>query len=145
MKRNLILFSSLLWLAGCSFRSEEQVLRQELLAYLNAAAQAQQQAAEQWDRLIFGESVNCQQGLSIPQPFDLSQEQADRFPDALAVRDHLNEAVLLLTTSSQIWDQLCANPDASVTPAQANKGYQAVRAAKTELDLATALWNSWNS
>jgi hypothetical protein len=138
-------FLLIVFLFGCTRQSSEETqLRQNMGAYLSVAVTAQQQAAAHWDRLILGEWVSCQEGLSVPNSFNLSQVEADQYPESLPVRDHLNAGIGFLTQSASIWDTICVDPNGVVTPEVANQGYQAVQQAGIELGLAQNLYTIWN-
>jgi hypothetical protein len=131
-------------LAACDSEQNQRDLSASLAAYIQAADQAQQQAVIHWDSLIIGNTLNCQQGIALLTPFDLSQSEANEFPEATPVRDHLNQSIALLTQSAQVWDGICGNPSASVPVTEANTGRKAAQDAQTELELARAAYNAWN-
>ena len=139
----LIILPVLLW-SACTSNSSEVALHDSLGSYIQAALSAQAEALTNWDQFILGTGKNCQQGLPVPNHFNLSQSQADQFPQALSVRDYLYTGITLLEQSSQVWDQICANSDAFVLPADVNRGYRAARDAKTALEQAQIVFSTWN-
>jgi hypothetical protein len=142
MKRYFFL---VVFIFGCTHQSSgETQLHQDMGVYLSATVIAQQQAAAHWDHLIFGELVDCQQGLPVPAPFNLSQTEADRYPQSLPIRDHLNAGIGFLTQSAEIWDSICAEAGGLVLPEAANRGYRATQQAESELGLAQNLYTTWN-
>jgi hypothetical protein len=131
-------------LAACSSGGDQRDVSAALAAHLQSVDQAQSISADHWDALILGDGVNCSQGLAMPPSFNLTQSEAERYPQAVLVRDHLNFSIAFLTQSAQAWDAICGNPSATVPPRDANVGYLAATNAKTELDLAQAAYNAWN-
>jgi len=139
---HIVLISVIFLLSACG--ANQRDVHAALAAYLQNTTQAQSLAAAHWDAIIIGDGANCQQGLAVPSTFDLTQSEAERYPDAVLVRDHLNFSIGYLTQSAQIWDSICGNASGTVPPREADSGYLAARNAKTELDLAQAAYSAWN-
>ena len=129
---------------GCTRVPIEQQIYDELALHIQAASQAQQQAASHWDKLIEGEDMSCQVGLPTLADFTLTQSEADAYPPALLVRDHLNRSIAFLNQSVTVWNQICTHTENLVIPEDANQGYLAIQNAKIELDLAQASYAAWN-
>ena len=76
--------------------------------------------------------------------FDLTQAEADEFPEVVPIRDQLNLSIAYLSQSAQTWDAICANPAGSVPPPEANTGYLAAQNAQSALEQARAAYSAWN-
>ncbi len=129
---------------ACSLTSVDQNdLAVRLGTRLNAAIEAQTQAANLWDKLLFGEPVNCQQQLTVPLPFVMTTTDTEQYPQAVPVVDHLNEALRILQQVVALWDWECQQGREVVPLAVVRQAEDDLRLSQEALKKATNAWYVW--
>lgn len=123
-----------IFLYGCA----EQDDRKMIADHLQQAQTAQQQIMDHWDRIMQGQTVNCQQGLPTVAYLDRQQ-----ISEPAIVLDHLNQGIALLNESAYVWDEICANGDIIIPNVLVSQGYQTAYNAQIELKTAEEELNVW--
>lgn len=133
-------------LAGCTMidsQDQDSPLRETLAAQLNQAQTAQAAALDLWDRLIFGETVSCQQVIPTPDPVTLTDRERADYPQADVIQTRLNAAIQSLHDSADLWNIECAEEREAVPLNLAREGRTAALAAGESLAEASALLAAW--
>ncbi|MCZ7541900.1 MAG: hypothetical protein M5U29_18700 [Anaerolineae bacterium] len=103
-----------LGLAGCTLWGDADVtagqVRADLAAHLGEVRAAQAAALALWDRVIFGETVSCQEAIPVPALLVLSPRQREAHPSAEAISAALSEATRAIGDSADLWAIECADP-----------------------------------
>ncbi len=144
-----------LLLSGCTFsdgstRSAPEstaapvILHDTLTARLAEVQNAQMVALTLWDRLIFGEQVNCQEAIPQPQPLTLSASELNTHPNAAPVQEALNAASQAIRNSSDLWNIECQETRDTVPLSMARDGRATAVLATESLTEAAALLAAWN-
>jgi hypothetical protein len=140
---------ALLLLAGCTLQSgpgepgASVDVYADLSARLAAAQDAHAVVLDLWDRIIFGESVSCQEAITVPASLAIPAAELARYPQADAIQAGLNAAIKLLRDSSDLWNIACADERAAVPLELAREGRATALAAGDHLDEAAALLAAW--
>lgn len=132
---------------ACGFldSKEETNLRDRMGGQINQAQQAQQHAADVWDRVLFGETVNCGEIITVPEPFFLTKKEADQYPQSVAIRDSLNNALTELTIVANLWEQECSL-DREIVPLDVvRQAEDALQMARDLLNQSASLWAVWQA
>lgn len=136
-----------LGLAGCTLLGSTSVtpgeVRADLAAHLGEVRAAQAAALALWDRVIFGETVSCQEAIPVPALLVLSPRQREAHPSAEAISAALSEALRAVRDSADLWAIECADPRPLVSLDMARAGRAAALAATDPLDRAVALLEAW--
>ncbi len=130
------------WLAalvGCTSHTGNTEIRDTLANELVEARQSQQDALAFWDRIIFGEVVSCQEGITVPGTVKL----AGRDTRAAQVVDQLNAAIQDIRNSSDLWNIECESERPYVPLEMAREGRADALAADEPLSDAAALLADW--
>lgn len=132
---------------GCGLFSSKQEapLHDRLGEHISQAQQAQQHAADVWDRVLFGETVNCGEIISVPEPFFLSQKEADQFPESVVIRDALNAALAQLTHAANLWEQECQLDRATIPLDMVRQAEDALQTARDLLNQSASAWAVWQA
>ncbi|NLX11693.1 MAG: hypothetical protein GXY36_18765 [Chloroflexi bacterium] len=140
---------ALLLLAGCTLQSgpgepgASVDVYADLSARLAAAQDAHAVVLDLWDRIIFGESVSCQEAITVPAPLAIPAAELARTPQADAIQAGLNAAIKLLRDSSDLWNIACADEHPVIPLELAREGRATALAAGDQLDEAAALLAAW--
>ncbi|KAB2861604.1 MAG: hypothetical protein F9K46_08230 [Anaerolineae bacterium] len=143
----LFLCSLLMATAACGLldSEEETNLRDRMGGQISQAQQAQQHAADVWDRVLFGEVVNCGEMITVPEPFFLTKKEADEYPQSVAIRDSLNNALTELTIVANLWEQECSL-DREIVPLDVvRQAEDALQMARDLLNQSASLWAVWQA
>ena len=136
-----------LGLAGCTLWGDADVtagqVRADLAAHLGEVRAAQAAALALWDRVIFGETVSCQEAIPVPALLVLSPRQREAHPSAETISAALSEATRAIGDSADLWAIECADPRPLVSLDMARAGRMASLAATDPLDRAAALLDAW--
>lgn len=136
-----------LGLAGCTLLGSTSVtpgeVRADLAAHLGEVRAAQAAALALWDRVIFGETVSCQEAIPVPALLVLSPRQREAHPSTEAISAALSEALRAVRDSADLWAIECADPRPLVSLDMARAGRAAALAATDPLDRAAALLEAW--
>jgi hypothetical protein len=141
-----VLLIVLVLLAGCTLVGETEspdTVRSDLLARLDKAQRSQQAALTLWDRLILGETVSCQEFISVPEPIGLSEQDLAAHPNAGAIQVTLNTAIQSLRNSADLWNIECDAERAYVPLSMAKAGRSTALEAAAPLEEAAALLAAW--
>lgn len=116
-------------------------LETRIATHLQAVIEAEHQATDLWDRVLFGETVNCQETIGNPPLLELTP--SEETPDILLMKQHLDAAVIGIHQAVLRWDAECqldrpTIPLSVVRDAQAN-----LADARQALQQATVLWSVW--
>lgn len=131
-------------LTACQLQRHSEDLPANLLAEFQAVQQAQRQAAQLWDQLIIDGSANCSVGLPTLLPFTLTDQKQSSLAGLSEWLTLINQAILLIQQSAELWDTLCLDPNLLVLPSDANQGYLWIQQAQQALNQAQALQSDWN-
>lgn len=144
MARWLVIFSLLL--AGCNLQSDDAgtpAAPVDLPTRLAEVQHTQEVALDLWDRIIFGETVSCEEMIEVPETLDLSAEQRAKYPQTDIFEAQINAAIESLRESARLWDAECANDRPAVPLSVAKQGRAAALAAGDPLTVASVLLASW--
>lgn len=132
---------------ACGFldSKEETNLRDRMGGQISQAQQAQLQAADVWDRVLFGETVNCGEMITVPEPFFLTKKEADEYPQSVAIRDSLNNALAELTVVANLWEQECSLEREIVPLDVVRQAEDALQIARDLLNQSASLWAVWQA
>jgi len=147
MRRSVVCLVIGLALASCTLWDSPDVtageVRADLAAHLGEVRAAQAAALALWDRVIFGETVSCQETIPVPAVQVLSPQQREAHPSAEAISAALSEALRAVRDSADLWAIECADPRPLVSLDMARAGRTAALAASDPLDRAAALLEAW--
>jgi hypothetical protein len=136
-----------LGLAGCTLWGSPDATageaRADLAAHLDEVRAAQAAALALWDRVIFGETVSCQEAIPVPAPPVLSPRQGEIHPNAGAISAALSEATRAVRDSADLWAIECADPRPLVSLEMARAGRTTALAATDPLSRAALLLEAW--
>ncbi len=143
-----ILFPLLLLLGAItactlSRKPDPTSLEARLGTHLERAFIAEERATDLWDRLLFGEAINCDQILDQPPLFEITPDEQQNEPLSLPVYDHLNAAVQSLQHSAQLWDQECQSSDPQVSLNIVRQAERDLENARNHLSQAAQAWYVW--
>ncbi|MBI5930723.1 MAG: hypothetical protein HY862_15545 [Chloroflexi bacterium] len=143
----LTLFLFLTGTFACSFFNSDPkpTLRDRLGGQINQAQQVEQQAADLWDRVLFGETVNCGESITVPEPFFLTVKEAEENPPSVAIRDSLNNALGELTHAADLWEQECQLDRAVVPLEVVREAEDALQSARDLLNQSVSAWTVWQA
>jgi hypothetical protein len=137
-----------LLLAGCTMEGkagDTTAAPVDLPAQFAEVQRTQQVTLDLWDRIIFGETVSCEEIISVPAALDLSDQQRASYPQADIFQAQINAALESLRESIRLWDEECANSRPSVPLSVAKQGRAAALAAGDPLTVASVILASWGS
>ena len=110
---------------------------------LERAFDAEAQATDLWDRLLFGEVISCGESLDSPPLFEMSPAEQENEPMSVPVNNHLNTALLSLQHSAQLWDQECQSSEGQVSLNVIRAAENDLETARTHLSQAAEAWYVW--
>ncbi|HML23674.1 MAG TPA: hypothetical protein PKD09_18605 [Aggregatilinea sp.] len=122
-----------------------EAVRSELTDRLDGVRADQQAALDLWDRVIFGETVSCQDAIPAPDPVALPVRDVDAYPDATPVLVALNAAIGHVRDAASLWNIECGTSGETVSLDMARSGRAAAMAANDPLDEALALLDTWSA
>ena len=94
---------------------------------------------------MFGETVNCGEIISVPEPFFLTKKEADQYPQSVAIRDALNSAIAELSRAADLWEQEC-QLDRGVVPLDVvREAENALQTARDLLNQSASAWAVWQA
>ncbi|HEX3051184.1 MAG TPA: hypothetical protein VHP83_11055 [Aggregatilineaceae bacterium] len=148
MIRRWLVLVGLVMIAGCTLQTGEnadpETITRDDVAGMLAEVRADQAAALTfWDRIIFGETVGCQEYFIVPTLYELSSEDRAAHPEAEAIVDQINLAAQSLQLSAAYWDSECADGRSTVPLEVAREGRTYGLAAGVALDEAARLLAEW--
>lgn len=148
-KWQLLVLSSLFMVTTCGCglldSNTETELRDRMGGQISQAQQAQLHAADVWDRVLFGETVNCGEIISVPEPFFLTKKEANQYPQSVAIRDALNSAIAELSRAADLWEQEC-QLDRGVVPLDVvREAENALQTARDLLNQSATAWAVWQA
>ena len=148
MRRFVLLIA--LALAGCTMNTDTPktardaaTVRADLAARLDETRVAQAAALDLWDRIIFGETVSCQEAIPVPEPVALSDVDRAAFPQAAAIQAQIDAAIQAIRNASDLWNIECSETREAVPLDMAREGRTNVLAAGVLLDSAAGLLAAW--
>ncbi|MCB9437631.1 MAG: hypothetical protein H6673_11700 [Anaerolineales bacterium] len=110
---------------------------------MNEVIEAESQADDLWNRVLFGELVSCQESITNPPLFELSS--IEESPDTLLIKQYLDAAVIGIHQVALRWDAEC-QIERNVIPLDVVRDAQAdLLDAHQALQQAIALWGVWQS
>jgi hypothetical protein len=147
IKRAWWLAAGWLVLMGCAAspdRHTEDAVRNILAARLAETQQSQAAALALWDRIIFGETVSCQEVIQVPLPLALPAHDLSAYPQVALIQARLNEAIQEVRNSSDLWNIECSDSRTQVPLSTAKEGRAEALSASEPLAEAAALLAAWS-
>jgi hypothetical protein len=137
-------------LAGCTMNTntpqtarEAGTVRADLATRLDETRSAQAAALDLWDRIIFGETVSCQEAIPVPEPVTLPEVDRAAYPQAAAIQAQIGAAIQAIRNASDLWNIECGETREAVPLDMAREGRTNALAASAPLDSAVALLAAW--
>jgi hypothetical protein len=147
MKSKLLLISILsLVITACASPAESVDLPTQLHNHLSETAQSYENADIIWQKVLDGDpAVSCAVNFAVPVPFDLTVTEAEKQPQSVIVRDHLNNAIASLSEIKRLWDLECQQPEPTIPLNTIRLVIGLLSDAEAEIRAADEAWAAWQS
>lgn len=114
--------------------------------HLSEAVTSYEVADTLWQQILDGDpAVSCALTLTVPELFDLTVSQAEEHPESVVIRDHLNNAIAILSEIKLLWETECQQESAIISLNTIRLALGLLEEAQTELRAANEAWVAWQS
>ncbi|MCI0711510.1 MAG: hypothetical protein L0154_15250 [Chloroflexi bacterium] len=147
MTSKLLLISLLsLIIAACTSQAESANLPTQLRDHLSQTENSYENADTLWQQVLDGDAaVSCALTITVPEPFDLTVAQAEQHPESVIVRNHLNNAIAILTEIKLLWENECQQESPAVSLSTMRLAVGLLDDAEAEIRAADEAWVAWQS